>query len=120
MTQEEINIIRQVRQMLDRRPIDSSLAVVSISRGRVSVSGTIRAMKAQPFVDVKEEVDTVHRQALKIGRGVRDVLWDCRVVITPKKEKHHLDATPAASDATAAKTSAAAANSGPRLPGQHL
>jgi hypothetical protein len=110
----EQQVAREVRRHLDRRSFDSTQTVVHVSKGVVYVSGQIKALRSEPLLCVKDEVDQFRRLLLRQGtRDYKDVVIDARIIEPPKKDKeHHVEIDPKAPTATAPTT-------GHHLPGQH-
>ena len=88
MNQDDLMAARDARRYLERRPIDSTLAVVTSSKGYITVSGIIRALRSQPTVDVDEELVVFQKMVMRNVRDVRAVVVDARIRYLEKKEKH--------------------------------
>ena len=87
MTQEEAIMARDVRRHLEKRPLDITMAVINAHKGFVTISGQIKGLRSDPTADVKEELDTFHKQAMRHMRDVKSITLECRVIVNPKKVK---------------------------------
>lgn len=72
---EDIEGGRSVRKELARRPIDTTLAQVTISHGIVRISGQVRAMRGH-VMDLRAEMEMIAR-VLRQKPGIRDVILEC-------------------------------------------
>jgi hypothetical protein len=93
MTAEEILLIRDLRRALDRLPIDYSRVEISLSRGHVALAGTVKTLRSQPLVNLKDEMDSFERKFQKDSR-VKSLHVACRLVIPEKKENQHFGEDP--------------------------
>ena len=87
MNQDEMMIARDVRRQLERRPIDVTMAIVTVSRGVVSIGGQVRGLRTDPTVDVQHEMETFRRSAPRYMREIKDIIFECRVIPNPKRQK---------------------------------
>ena len=87
MNQDEMMIARDVRRQLERRPIDVTMAVVTVSRGVVSIAGQVRGLRNDPTVDVHHELETFRRSAGRNLRDIKDIILECRIIPNVKKQK---------------------------------
>ena len=87
MNQDDLIIQREVRRVLEKRPIDASLAVVTHNKGFITVGGTIRALRSQPFVHVQDEIATFQLQTIRSFPRLKGVSIEAKVIELPKKKK---------------------------------
>jgi hypothetical protein len=90
MTQDEMMQAREIRRFLEKRAIDATLAIVSVNKGYVTVSGTIREARSAVFTSIEDELNLFTTMVMRNVRDVRSVVIDARVKIAPKKEKEHI------------------------------
>jgi hypothetical protein len=87
MTPEEITAARDIRRFLERRALDSTLAIVTMSKGYVTVAGTIRPLRSAQYVDMQEELDLFTKMVMRNIRDVRGVSIEARVRNPAPQEK---------------------------------
>ena len=88
MNQDDLIIQRDVRRILERRLLDATLAVISHSKGHITVSGTIRSLRSEPFSKVHEELAQFQTQVLRsLYQTVKTVTVDAKVIDLHKKER---------------------------------
>ena len=117
MNQEELIMAREVRRYLERRPIDSTLAVVNCHKGVVTISGYLQKSRFEPTVDLEEEIAAFTKYVSRNVRNVRSVLVDARIARAKKIQKEELEPHGGASKPAPAFSPPA----GPKinLPGRH-
>jgi len=88
MNADEVLLIRDIRRMFDKVPIDTARVEITVTRGHVSLTGTFRPLRSHPFVDIREQVDELERRLRKDPR-IRLLTMECRVVKQVHHEKQH-------------------------------
>jgi hypothetical protein len=91
MNAEEVLLIRDIRRMFDKLPIDSARTEISVTRGCVTINGTIKSMRSQPLIKVKENVVEFERRLRRDPR-VKILNLECRIMEAEKKEAQHFEA----------------------------
>ena len=72
---EDMEGAKSVRKELARRPIDTSLAMITVTHGVVRIGGQIRAMRGHEM-DLRSEMELIAK-VLKQRQGIRDVVLEC-------------------------------------------
>jgi hypothetical protein len=88
MTPEEMSAARDIRRYLERRAIDASLAIITISKGYATVAGTIRPQRSAQYVDMQEEIDLFTKMAMRNVRDLKGVIIEARVRTPAPVEKN--------------------------------
>lgn len=80
----EDNILsRQARAEVVRRPIDSAMIDVRVSRGVIHVSGRLANLPGQPDVNLRQEMEILNK-TLRSIKDVKDVIWEMAL---PKEQR---------------------------------
>jgi hypothetical protein len=87
MNQDDLIIQREVRRILDKRPIDTTLAVITHSKGFISVGGHLRALRSQPFVKVHDEIAQFQTMVMRNMPTIKGVTIEARIIDLPQKKK---------------------------------
>jgi hypothetical protein len=90
MNPEDMATARDVRRQLEKRAVDACLAVITSTKGFVTVSGTIRRLRSDPYSDINEELEIFRKMVFRSVRDVRGLTIDARIqrVEKAKKEPH--------------------------------
>jgi hypothetical protein len=88
MNAEEILLLRDIRRMFDKRPLDTSRVEISLMRGNVQLNGIIRTPRNLPNTILREEVDELEVRLRKDPR-VKSLSNACKLVQPEKVEKAH-------------------------------
>ncbi len=85
MTAEDLAIIRDVRRLLDKQPIDTNRVDIQVLKGgKVYLTGNIAPMRSQPTVNVKEQVEEFERRARKFPH-IKEIFMNCRLIEPARK-----------------------------------
>ena len=90
MNAEEVMLIRDIRRWFDRVPIDSSRMEVSLQRGHVTLTGTVKSLRSNPLINVKETFEDVERK-LRRDQRIKQLNIECRIMQAEKKEVQHFN-----------------------------
>jgi hypothetical protein len=85
MNADEITLIRDMRRVLDKLPIDSSRVEIQLNRGNVLMTGTVKPTRSQPNVIVKDEMEFFEKRFHKDQR-VKSLVLSLRFVAPEIKE----------------------------------
>ncbi|MEO7454263.1 MAG: hypothetical protein ABIV13_05820 [Fimbriimonadales bacterium] len=72
---EDMEAAKTVRKEFARRPIDTSLMMVTTAHGVVRLGGQVKAMRGHQM-DIRSEMALIAK-VLKQKPGIRDVVLDC-------------------------------------------
>ena len=72
---EDMEGAKIVRKELARRPIDTSLLMITVSHGVVRIGGQVRAMRGHEM-DIRSEMELIAKM-LRQRQGIRDVVLEC-------------------------------------------
>lgn len=86
MAIEDNLLSRKARAEVVRRPINSAMIDVRVSRGVVHVSGRMATLPGQPDVNLRQEMEILNK-TLRSIKDVKDVIWEMAL---PKdvRDKH--------------------------------
>jgi hypothetical protein len=118
MNQDDIMVARDARRYLERRAIDATLAVVSCHKGFITISGTIRRMRSQPYTDLNEELEMFRKLAMRNLRDIKGITIDARIQRLEKIEKKEHHETQVGAHIPG-HSAAPAPGAKPNLPGRH-
>lgn len=86
MNADEVMLIRDIRRMFDKIAIDSARMEVSVSKGHVTLRGSVTTLRSHPLVNLKEEVDELERR-LRRNPRIKLLSLELRIV-QPKLAEH--------------------------------
>ena len=86
-TTAELECARNIRRQFSRRPIDSDLLEISILRGRVFLAGTLKTLREESEISLKEEISLITEWVMKNYPDVKQVICDAKLVQVEKDIK---------------------------------
>ncbi|MGO8670956.1 MAG: BON domain-containing protein [Capsulimonadaceae bacterium] len=84
----DVELIREVRRELAKRPFDITRLEVIVEKGRVSLGGQINNLRDQPLVDLRDEFDIFQKSILRNARA-KELIVTVRFLQAEGREEHH-------------------------------
>jgi RPA family protein len=106
VNQDDLIIQREVRRFLEKRLVDATLAVITHSKGYITVGGTIRSLRSEPFVKVHDEIAQFQTQVMRsMYKEIKSVTIEAKIIDLHKKEREFDPLPPRESTTTRKPTS---------------
>jgi hypothetical protein len=72
-------------------PIDTGRMEITLMRGNVVLTGTVKNLRSHPLVNIKDTVDELERR-LRRDQRIKHLSVECRLMQAEKKEVQHFAA----------------------------
>jgi len=89
MTDNEIQLAKDVRRTFERHPIDTSSMEILVIKNRVYLGGTISYEHSKPNVDVKKEIDRAEH-ILYCDPRIKEVVKECHIISQVHRDQAHI------------------------------
>ncbi len=80
MTQDELQIARNIRRTMDKYPLDTNLCAVTITKNRLYLGGQIKLSRSARNADIKDEVEMMKHAIMRGNPSLREIVMECRII----------------------------------------